>query len=111
MFGAVEHVRGRVTGVRRPYIDIAWVDPPRALHRVLSDYLLATDATLTPALLRASGLAVGSIEQAVTYDYARRRPTTRRCSRCACAPTRRTATSPRRRSPTCARRSTPTRGT
>ena len=37
---------------------------------MLSDYLLATDSTLTPALLRASGLAVGSVEQAVTYDYA-----------------------------------------
>ena len=70
VFGAVDHVRGRVTGVRRPYIDIAWVDPPRALHRVLSDYLLATDATLTPALLRATGLAVGNIQQAVTYEYA-----------------------------------------
>jgi GNAT superfamily N-acetyltransferase len=70
VFGAVERVRARVTCVRRPHIGVAWVDPPPALHRVLSDYLLATDATLTPALLRASGLAVGSIDQAVTYDYA-----------------------------------------
>ena len=70
VFGAVERVRVRVTAVRRPHIAVAWVDPPRALHRVLSDYLLATDSTLTPALLRASGLAVSSVEQAVTYDYA-----------------------------------------
>jgi GNAT superfamily N-acetyltransferase len=69
-FGAGRRIRGRVTGVRRPYIGIAWVDAGHALHRVLSDYLLATDATLTPARLRAAGLTVGSIERAVTFDYA-----------------------------------------
>ena len=69
-FGAGVRVRGRVTGVRRPYIGIDWVDAGPATHRALSDYLLATDATLTPARLRAAGLAVGSIERAVTYDYA-----------------------------------------
>src|SRR3954454_5637533 len=69
-FGAGERIRGRVTGVRRPHIGVAWVDARRALHRVLADHLLATDATLTPARLRASGLTVGSVERAVTYDYA-----------------------------------------
>jgi GNAT superfamily N-acetyltransferase len=70
VFGAVERVRVRVTAVRRPHIAVVFLDPPCAVHRVLANYLLATDATLTPALLRASGLAVGSIEQAVSYDYA-----------------------------------------
>ena len=69
-FGAGVRTRGRVTGVRRPYIGIDWVDADPATHGALSDYLLATDATLTPARLRATGLAVGSVEQAVTYDYA-----------------------------------------
>jgi GNAT superfamily N-acetyltransferase len=50
---------------------VAWVDPPRALHKALSRYLLAGDASLTPARLRARGLAVGSVEHAVAYDYAR----------------------------------------
>ncbi len=55
VFGAVERVRVRVTAVRRPHIAVAWVDPPRALHRVLSDYLLATDSTLTPGAAAGVG--------------------------------------------------------
>jgi GNAT superfamily N-acetyltransferase len=69
-FAAGDRGRGRVTSVRRPYIGIEWTEPPRALHEALADYLLAADTTLTPARLRAAGLAVGSLEQAVAYDYA-----------------------------------------
>ena len=73
-------------------VGVAWVDPPRELLKALSHYLLAGDETLTPATLRAGGLAVGGIERAVTYDYATSTPTTRRSSRCACTPTRPRAT-------------------
>ena len=60
----------RVTGVRGGEVDVEWVDPPRALLKSLSRYLLAGDEALTPATLRHGGLAVGSVEHAVTYDYA-----------------------------------------
>ena len=66
----------RVTSVRREdagrewEIGVAWIDAPRPLLQALSHYLLAGDQSLTPATLRAGGLAVRSIEQAVSYDYA-----------------------------------------
>ena len=66
----VEPARGRVTSVGRDAIDVAWTDAPRPLLHAISHYLLAGDNTLTPAALRASGLRVGSIERAVTYDHA-----------------------------------------
>jgi GNAT superfamily N-acetyltransferase len=69
-FAAGQHARGRVTSVRRPYVEVEWVEPPRALQHALADYLLAADPALTPAGLRAGGLAVGSLEQAAVYDYA-----------------------------------------
>jgi hypothetical protein len=73
---AAERGRGRVTSVRRDgagdgfEVGVAWVDPPGTLLTALSRYLLAGDHALTPAALRAGGLTVGSIERAVTYDYA-----------------------------------------
>jgi GNAT superfamily N-acetyltransferase len=71
----VEHARGRLTSVRCDggdalEVGVAWIDPPRELSKALSEYLLAGDEALTPAALRAGGLAVGSVERAVTYDYA-----------------------------------------
>jgi hypothetical protein len=72
----VEHARGRLTSVRCDgaggalEVGVAWIDPPRELLKALSEYLLAGDEALTPAALRAGGLAVGSVERAVTYDYA-----------------------------------------
>jgi hypothetical protein len=66
----VETARARLTGVGRDAVRADWVDPSRELLRVISRYLLAADATLTPAGLRAAGLAVGGIEQAFTFDCA-----------------------------------------
>jgi hypothetical protein len=68
-----ERARGRLTGPRADgdEVGVAWVDPPRWLLKALSRYLLAADASLSPAALRASGLAVGGIDGAVTYDCAR----------------------------------------
>jgi GNAT superfamily N-acetyltransferase len=70
----VERGRGRLTSVRRDgagfELGVAWIDPPRALLKALSHYLLVGDQTLTPAALRAGGLAVGSVERAVTFDCA-----------------------------------------
>ena len=66
----------RVTSARRDGADrawevgVAWLDASRPLLQALSHYLLAGDDSLTPATLRAGGLAVRSIEQAVSYDYA-----------------------------------------
>ena len=76
-------------GGRRLDIGVEWVEPSRDATEAISHYLLAGDATLTPARLRAGGLAVGRVERAVTYDCAASPPTTRRSSRCACSPTRR----------------------
>jgi GNAT superfamily N-acetyltransferase len=69
-FAADQRARGRVTAVRRPYIDVEWISPVRALHHALAEYLLAADPTLTPAALRSGDLAVGSLEQAAVFDYA-----------------------------------------
>ncbi len=70
----VEHGRGRLTSVRRDggdlEVGVAWIDPSRSLLTALSHYLLVGDDTLTPATLRDGGLAVGSVDRAVTYDYA-----------------------------------------
>jgi hypothetical protein len=63
----VEHVRGRLAGARGDDIAVEWIDQP---HGALAQYLLIADAGLTPAALRASGLAVGSAAPAVVYDYA-----------------------------------------
>jgi hypothetical protein len=66
--------RGRLTSVRRAgdgfEIGVTWLDPSPELLRAISHYLLAGDSTLAPAALRAGGLPVGSLERAVTYDYA-----------------------------------------
>jgi GNAT superfamily N-acetyltransferase len=51
-------------------IGVTWLDPSPELLRAISHYLLAGDSTLAPAALRAGGLPVGSLERAVTYDYA-----------------------------------------
>jgi hypothetical protein len=73
----IEPVRGRLTSVRRAdggralEVGAAWVDPSRALSAAIANYLLAGDDALTPASLRSGGLAVGSVEPVVTYDYAR----------------------------------------
>jgi hypothetical protein len=72
---AVEHARGRLTSVRRAAdggleVGVAWAEPSRDLLKAVSRYLLAGDATLTPAALRAGGLVVGGIEGVVTYDCA-----------------------------------------
>ena len=74
----IAHQRGRarLTSVRRDEVNggleigAAWVDPPRELLSALSRYLLAGDPQLTPAALRAGGLPVRGVEEAVTYDYA-----------------------------------------
>jgi len=72
----VERGRGRLTSVRRAEagegfdVGVAWVDPARDLLKAISHYLLAGDAALSPAALRAGGLAVGRIDRAVTYDCA-----------------------------------------
>jgi hypothetical protein len=66
--------RGRLTSVRRAgdgfEVGVAWLDRSPDLLRAISHYLLAGDRTLTPAALRAGGLTVGSLDRAVTYDYA-----------------------------------------
>jgi hypothetical protein len=67
VFGAVEGVGARVVAVPPPHVAVEWVEPPRALHRALSDYLLATDPALTPARLRATGVVV---EEAATFASA-----------------------------------------
>lgn len=73
---ARSRARARLTSVRRDgagggvEVGVAWVDPPRELLNALSRYLLAGDARLTPAALRAGGLPVRGVEQAFTYDYA-----------------------------------------
>jgi hypothetical protein len=56
-----------VAAVRGEEVDIAWVEAP---HKALSRHLLAADQTLTPAALRAGGLGVGSVADAVSFDYA-----------------------------------------
>ena len=62
---------GALTAVRRERRSASSGSSRRAsCSKALSHYLLAADETLTPAALRAGGLAVGSIERAVTYDYA-----------------------------------------
>ena len=74
----IAHQRGRarLTSARRDEVNggleigAAWVDPPRELLSALSRYLLAGDPQLTPAALRAGGLPVRGVEEAVTYDYA-----------------------------------------
>ena len=67
---SVERAAGRVTCPDLGTVEVAWTDPQRTLENAISQYLLAADETLTPAALRAGGLSVGSIEGAVTYDYA-----------------------------------------
>lgn len=66
----VEPARARVTCVGRDAARAEWVRAPRALQRAIARYLLAADATITPAGLRAGGLAVGGVEQAFTFDCA-----------------------------------------
>src|SRR3954451_18210559 len=63
----IERARGRVRAVRGDEIDVAWIDPP---PRLLSRFLLAGDQSLTPAVLRAGVLPVGSVAREVSYEYA-----------------------------------------
>ena len=73
---AQQRGRARLTSLRRDEVNggleigAAWVDTPRELLSALSRYLLAGDPQLTPAALRAGGLPVRGVEEAVTYDYA-----------------------------------------
>ena len=73
-FVAGERGRARLTSVRPAGdgfdVGVAWLDPAPELLKAVSHYLLAGDRTLTPMALRAGGLPVGSLERAVTYDYA-----------------------------------------
>jgi hypothetical protein len=66
----VQAARGRLTSVRRQDVDVAWIEPSRAFQKAISRYLLSADETLNPVRLRASGLAVGGIEHAFSYDCA-----------------------------------------
>lgn len=72
----VEQARGRLTAVRwngaeqALEVGVAWIEPTRELLTALSHYLMTADQTLTPSSLRGGGLAVGSVERAVTCDYA-----------------------------------------
>jgi ribosomal protein S18 acetylase RimI-like enzyme len=59
----VERARMRWSSTR----DVRWLDPP---PKALARYLLCAHETLTPAALRAAGLAVGNATRAFTYDYA-----------------------------------------
>jgi predicted N-acetyltransferase YhbS len=69
-------VRGRITSVLREGQDeeftvgVAWIDPPRAFAQAVSEFLMLGDKTLTPSKLREEGFVVGSVERAMTYDYA-----------------------------------------
>jgi GNAT superfamily N-acetyltransferase len=63
----IEQARGRVNAVHLNEIDVGWIDPP---PRLLARFLLAGDPTLTPAVLRAGGLPVGSVAGHVSYGYA-----------------------------------------
>jgi GNAT superfamily N-acetyltransferase len=67
-FAGVARCRGRLTAVRRDELGVAWIDPPRELLHAASRYLLAGDPTLTPAALRAGGLAVRDIEPLVSFE-------------------------------------------
>jgi GNAT superfamily N-acetyltransferase len=63
----VERARARLAGAHGDAVEFAWIDQP---HEALAQYLLRADPALTPAALRASGLAAGSAAAAVVYDYA-----------------------------------------
>jgi GNAT superfamily N-acetyltransferase len=69
-------VRGRITSVtthrdtKSFVLGVAWSAPSRELLAAVSEYLLLGNKELSPARLREGGLKVGSIEHAVTYDYA-----------------------------------------
>lgn len=68
--------RGRVTTVRRVgreasfRVGVAWIAPSGDLLKAVSEYLLLGNKDLSPAALRRDGFKVGSVERAVTYDYA-----------------------------------------
>jgi GNAT superfamily N-acetyltransferase len=76
MVGMLE-VRGRISSIGRDTTDgafrvgVQWVDPSRELLQAIAEYLLLGHKELTPAKLRKGGLPVGSVERAVSYDYAR----------------------------------------
>ena len=111
-FAADQRARGRVTAVRRPYIDVEWVDPARTLHHALADYLLA--ARPGAHARRAAAWRAGRREPRARRRSSTTRPpraTATRSSRCACAPIRPKGSSPRPGSTTSARRSTRTRAT
>jgi hypothetical protein len=65
-FMGVQAVRGVVTDAGA----VAWVAPSKAVQSAIARYLLAADASLTPACLRAAGLRVGSVEQQMSYGVA-----------------------------------------
>jgi hypothetical protein len=64
--------RARIAGPDgRGRVCATWIEPGRELLEALARHLLAGDPTLTPAALRASGLAVASVAREVTFDCAR----------------------------------------
>lgn len=76
MTGTFE-VRGQVASIARDVGDDAFrvglrfLEPTQKLLHAMAEHLLLAEKSLSPARLREGGLAVGSIEKAVTYDYAR----------------------------------------
>ncbi len=51
-------------------VGAAWVGASRQLLEAMSEYLLLGHKDLSPSRLRAGGFSVGSVEHAITYDYA-----------------------------------------
>ena len=72
VFGAGRaRARAGSTAVRRPYIGVAWVDPPRALHQVARRTTCSRPTRRSrPRCCARPGSPSASVEQAVTYDYA-----------------------------------------
>ncbi|MFO0676138.1 MAG: PilZ domain-containing protein [Polyangiaceae bacterium] len=72
----VFEVRGKIASIRRASssneyrLGIRFVDAPKTFVRAVSEYLMLGDKRLTPARLRKGGFEVGSVERAVSYDYA-----------------------------------------
>jgi hypothetical protein len=75
MIGIFE-VSGVVTAIRHDVGDesfvvgVRWREPSREVLQAFAEYLLLTHKELTPSRLRKGGLSIGTIERAVTYDYA-----------------------------------------
>ncbi len=69
-------VNARVVSIREDrteddyVLGVYWTNPGTILLRSIAEYLMLGDKALTPDRLRDSGFDVGSIERAVTFDYA-----------------------------------------